>query len=131
MKTLTRAFVLLTALASATFAGAAEIKVFCTNGASAAPFETLVAKLGITAQVKPKYNLRETAAQVGDAVASGIVEIGVVALAGPFPKDIQSYVVLSGAVGASAKVKDAANKLLAIIVWPANLPVIKAKGMER
>ena len=37
----------------------------------------LVAKLGITAQLKPKYNLRPTAAEVGDAVASGIVELGI------------------------------------------------------
>ncbi len=115
---------------------------YATQGASAAPFEALVARLGITAQVTPKYNLRETAAQVGSAVATGIVEIGVapvseilpvkgVELAGPFPKDVQSYVQISGAVGAAAKEKDAANKLLAFIVWPANAPVIKAKGMER
>src|SRR5205814_8159890 len=53
----------------------AESITYATQGASAAPFEVLVAKLGITAQLKPKYNLRPTAAEVGDAVSQGVVEI--------------------------------------------------------
>jgi molybdate transport system substrate-binding protein len=121
---------------------AAKSITYATQGASAAPFEALVAKLGIESQVKPKYNLRQTAAQVGEAVASGAVEIGVapvseilpvkgVDLVGPFPKDVQSYVELTAAVGTGAREKDAANKLIAFILSPANLPVIKAKGMEK
>jgi molybdate transport system substrate-binding protein len=115
---------------------------YATQGASAAPFEVLVAKLGITSALKPKYNLRPTAAEVGDAVSSGIVELGIapvseilpvrgVDLVGPFPKDVQSYVEMSGAVSASAKEKDAASKLLAFLVAPGNLPVYRLKGMER
>jgi hypothetical protein len=38
---------------------------------------------------------------------------------------------MTGAVSASAKEKDAAKKLLAFIIAPANLPIIKMKGMER
>jgi len=121
---------------------AAKSVTYATQGASAAPFEALVAKLGITDQMKPKYKLRETAAQVGEAVASGAVELGVapvseilpvkgVELAGPFPKEVQSYVQLAGAVGANAKEKDAANKLLTFVVFPSNDAVYKAKGMER
>ena len=121
---------------------AAKSVTYATQGASAAPFEALVAKLGITEQMKPKYKLRETASQVGDAVAIGIVELGVapvseilpvkgVDLVGPFPKDVQSYVQIGGAVGAGAKEQDAANKLLTFIVFPSNDAVYKAKGMER
>jgi molybdate transport system substrate-binding protein len=121
---------------------AATSITFATQGASAAPFEALVAKLGIDAQLKPKYNLRQTAAQVGEAVAGGTVEIGVapvseilpvkgVALVGPFPKDVQSYVEITAAAGTGAKEKGAANKLIAFIVSPANAALIKAKGMER
>jgi molybdate transport system substrate-binding protein len=121
---------------------AAKSITYATQGASAAPFEALVAKLGIEGQVKPKYNLRNTAAQVGEAVANGTVEIGVapvseilpvkgVDLVGPFPKDVQSYVEITGAVGTGAKEKDAGSKLIAFLVLPANAPVIKAKGMER
>jgi molybdate transport system substrate-binding protein len=115
---------------------------YATQGASAAPFEVLVAKLGITSALKPKYNLRPTAAEVGDAVSSGIVELGIapvseilpvrgVELVGPFPKEVQSYVELTGAVSASAKEKDAATKLLAFLIAPGNMPVYKSMGMER
>ena len=99
---------------------------YATQGASAAPFEVLVARLGITAQLKPKYNLRPTAAEVGDAVSSGIVEVGIapvsetlpvraVDLVGPFPQEIQSYVEMTGAVSTGAK----------------HIPVFKMKGMNR
>ena len=50
---------------------------------------------------------------------------------GPFPKEVQSYVEITAAVGASAAQKDAAKKLLAFLVAPGNLPVYKMKGMER
>jgi molybdate transport system substrate-binding protein len=121
---------------------AAKSITYATQGASAAPFEALVAKLGIESQVKPKYNLRNTAAQVGDAVASGAVEIGVapvseilpvkgVDLIGPFPNELQSYVEITAAAGTGAKEKDAANKLIAFVVSPTNAALIKAKGMER
>ena len=120
----------------------ADSITFAQQGASAQPFEVLVAKLGITAQLRPKYNLRNTAAEVGEAVSSGVVELGIapvseilpvrgVDLVGPFPKDVQSYVEMAGAVSTSAKMKDEAKKLLAFLVAPANLPVFKTKGMER
>ena len=121
---------------------AAKSITYATQGASAAPFEALMAKLGIESQVKPKYNLRNTAAQVGDAVANGTVEIGVapvseilpvkgVELVGPFPKDVQSYVELTAAVGAGAKEKEGGKALIAFIVSPSNFSVMRAKGMER
>jgi molybdate transport system substrate-binding protein len=120
----------------------AESITYATQGASAAPFEVLVAKLGITSALKPKYSLRPTASEVGEAVSQGVVEIGIapvseilpvrgVDLVGPFPKDIQSYVELTGALSASAKQKDEAEKLLAFLIAPANMPVYKMKGMER
>jgi molybdate transport system substrate-binding protein len=121
---------------------AAKSITYATQGASAAPFEALVGRLGIESQVKPKYNLRNTASQVGEAVASGTVEIGVapvseilpvkgVELIGPFPNDLQSYVEITAAAGTGAKDKDAANKLITFIVSPTNAALIKAKGMER
>ena len=71
--------------------------------------------------MKPKYNLRPTASQVGEVVANGTVEIGVapvseilpvkgVELVGPFPTDVQSYVVMTAAVSTKAKEKDAAPR---------------------
>jgi len=115
---------------------------YATAGASAAPFEALVDKLGVAAQVKPKYNLRPTASQVGEVVADGTVEIGVapvseilpvkgVDLVGPFPSELQSYVVMTAGISSKAKEKAAAKALVDFLMSPANSGVIKAKGMER
>ncbi len=115
---------------------------YAQQGASAAPFEALVEKLGIAAQLKPKFVPRDTAVQVGEVVANGTVELGIapvseilpvkgVELVGAFPADVQSYVVMVAGVGASAKEKSAAGSFVAFLMAPANLPVIKAKGMER
>jgi molybdate transport system substrate-binding protein len=120
----------------------ADSITYATQGASAAPFEVLVAKLGITSALKPKYRLRPTASEVGQAVSTGEVEIGIapvseilpvrgVDLVGPFPKEIQSYVELTGALSTSAKQKDEAGKLLAFLIAPANMPIFKMKGMDR
>jgi len=109
----------------------AESITYAQQGASAAPL-----------QLRPKYRLGNTAADVGDAVSSGRVELGIapvseilpvrgVDLAGPFPREIQSYVEMTGALSVSARETDAARKLLAFIVAPGNLPMIKMKGMER
>ena len=121
---------------------AAKSITYATAGASAAPFEALVDKLGIAAQVKPKYNLRPTASLVGEVVANGTVEIGVapvseilpvkgVELVGPFPADVQSYVVMTAGVSTKAKEKAGARALVDFLMSPANLAVVKAKGMER
>src|SRR3954471_7339004 len=115
---------------------------YATAGASAAPFEALVDKLGVAPQVKPKYNLRPTASQVGEVVANGTVEMGVapvseilpvkgVDLVGPFPSELQSYVVMTAGISGKAKEKAAAKALVDFLMSPANNSVIKAKGMER
>jgi molybdate transport system substrate-binding protein len=120
----------------------AKSLTYATAGASAAPFEALVDKLGITAQVKPKYNLRETASQVGEVVANGTVDIGVapvseilpvkgVELVGAFPADVQSYVVMTAGVNVKAKEKAAAKAFVDFLTAPANAGVMKAKGMEQ
>jgi molybdate transport system substrate-binding protein len=121
---------------------AAKSITYATQGASAAPFEALVTKLGVADQLKPKYKLRDTASQIGEAVASGAVEMGVapvseilpvkgVELAGPFPPEVQSYVVMTAGLSTSAKEKGAGKSLIDFLMAPANAGVIKAKGMER
>ena len=51
-------------------------------------------------------------------------------MVGPFPAELQSYIVLTGGVGSNAKDKAAAQALLRYLVTPAAISVIKAKGME-
>lgn len=52
-------------------------------------------------------------------------------LLGPFPADVQSYIVMVAGVSASARQGNGARELVAFLMAPASLPVIKAKGMER
>jgi molybdate transport system substrate-binding protein len=112
------------------------------EGATNAPFLALIDRLGVAGDLKPKIVMRNTGAEVGAAVAGGQVELGVLPvseilptkgaeLAGAFPADIQSYVVMVAGVGANAKERAAARELIQFLTAPANLPVIKAKGMER
>jgi molybdate transport system substrate-binding protein len=115
---------------------------FGTQGASAAPFSALVERLGITAALKPKYLLMTTGATVGEAVADGRAELGVIPvseilllrgvdLGGPFPAEVQSYVSTVAAVSMAARDGSLARALIRFLMSPSNLQVYKAKGMER
>jgi molybdate transport system substrate-binding protein len=108
-------------------------------GASRAGNEALLAKLGIADQVAPKLKLLNESAPV--AVGKGEVEIGLgpisealivpgVQLAGPYPGDLQTYLVFTAGVSSASKNADAAKSLIKFWTAPAAAPVFKAKGME-
>ena len=52
-------------------------------------------------------------------------------LGGMFPKDVQTFITMAGAVNPKAKQGAAARDLLKCLMSPAGLATIKAKGMER
>jgi molybdate transport system substrate-binding protein len=108
-------------------------------GASRAGSEAMLRKLGLADALAPKIKLLDVAAPV--AVAKGEVEIGLgpiseilpiegVQLAGPFPADVQSYLVFSAVVSSASKNADAAKALIKFLTSPVAPPVLKAKGME-
>lgn len=112
---------------------------FNGQGASRAGFEALFNKLGIADALKSKIKLLKTGAPEG--VTSGEVEIGLgpvseflpvqgVALAGPLPADIQSYLVFTAGVAAASKSADAAKAYIEFLTSPAATPVLRSKGME-
>jgi molybdate transport system substrate-binding protein len=111
-------------------------------GASGVYFAELVQKLGVADTLKSKSRLTATGEEVGESVARGEVELGVLPLSeilpvkgaellGMFPADVQSYIVMTAGVSAGAKQGQAARELIKFVTAPAALPVIKAKGMER
>jgi molybdate transport system substrate-binding protein len=111
-------------------------------GASGVYFAELVQKLGVADAVKSKSRQTATGEEVGESVARGDVELGVLPLSeilpvkgaellGMFPADIQSYIVMTAGVNANSKQGQAARDLIKFVTAPAALPVIKAKGMER
>ena len=61
---------------------------------------------------------------------SEVVPIAGAQLAGPVPDELQSYLVLSGAVSAASSNAEAARALLKFLTAPAAVPVLKSKGME-
>jgi molybdate transport system substrate-binding protein len=109
------------------------------QGASRAGSEAMFVKLGIADALKPKIKLLNTPAP--EAVAKGEVEIGLgpvseilpvagAELAGPFPPDVQSYLVFAAVLSTADKNADAAKALLKFLAAPAAAAAIKAKGLE-
>jgi molybdate transport system substrate-binding protein len=105
-------------------------------------FAALIQRLGIADALKAKSMLTTTGEQVGEDVAGGKAELGVLPvseilpirgaeLLGAFPADAQSYIVMVAGVGARAKAGRIARDLVEFLTAPGALPVIKVKGMER
>jgi molybdate transport system substrate-binding protein len=114
---------------------------YAKEGASGVAFAALIQKLGIAEQLKAKSKLTVTGEEVGEAVVKGDSELGVLPVSeilpvkgaevlGTFPAEVQTYIVMVGGTSASSK-HPAGKELLKFLTAPANLPVIKAKGMER
>jgi molybdate transport system substrate-binding protein len=109
-------------------------------GTSGPYLQGLFERLGIAAEMQAKA-LRTETDTVGELVAEGQAEIGVTAIAtliatpglaivGPLPAEIQSYVDFAAAVSSAAVVPDAARDLIRFVTGPAAIPVIRSKGME-
>lgn len=97
-------------------------------------------RLGITEVMGPKSTLTG-AGSPAELVARGEVEIAAhiipellavkgVELLGPFPSELQTYIVLPAGVSASATEPQAARELLRFLTGPVAVPLIKSKGYE-
>ena len=118
---------------------AAKSIAYAKEGAAGVYLIALAKRLGIVDQLKLKA--MDSGEAVGEAVASGTAEFGILpvseilpvkgaALLGEFPKDVQEYAISVGGVSASAKQASAAKELITFLTAPAAVPVIKKKGME-
>ena len=97
-------------------------------------------RLGIADAMAPKATLTG-AGSPAELVARGEVEMAAhiipellavkgVELLGPFPAELQTYIVLPGGVSAGAAEPQAARELLRFLTGPVAVPLIKAKGYE-
>ena len=118
---------------------AAKSIAFAKEGASGLYFMALAKRLGIVEQLKLKP--MDTGDEVGEAVAGGAAELGMlpvseilpvkgVELLGEFPKEVQEYAISVGGVSVASKQGTAAKELLKFATAPAAVPVIRKKGME-
>ena len=112
---------------------------YATEGGSGIYFAALLERLGIAETMRPKTKFG--AGNVAELVAAGDADMAVqliteliavrgVQLVGLLPAEVQSYIVLSAAVGSRAREPAIANGLLRFLTAPATASVYKAKGLE-
>ena len=115
---------------------------YVKEGASGVAFAALVQRLGLTDALKAKSRLTATRDEVGDAIRAGEAEFGVlpiseilplrgIELAGAFPPEVQTYIVMVAGTSAKTAQGSAVRELIEFLTAPAALPIIKAKGMEQ
>ena len=111
------------------------------GGASGIYVASLLERLGIAAEMKPKTKLSSSAEVLYASVATGEVEIGfnqisenlvqpTVELAGPLPSAIQNYTQFVPGIVTGSSQTDAARALVTFLSSPAAKTVLKAKGFE-
>lgn len=110
------------------------------GGASGIYVASLLERLGIAAEMKPKTKL-STLGTLYSSVASGDVEIGFnqvseilaqpsIELVAPLPPEIQNYTRFAPGIVAGSSQADAARALVTFLSSPAAHAVLKAKGFE-
>lgn len=110
------------------------------EGASGKYFVSVVERLGIMSEMKPRlrpmpaeYNVEGVATGEFDmvvVVASRIAGVPGVQLAGGIPKELQTWIGFAAGVSSNAKSPDAARALVRHLVSPAAEPVLRTAGVE-
>lgn len=119
---------------------AARSVVYSAQGLSGKAYLALVDRLGIAAEMKDKAKADD--GNILEPVASGAVELVVtsmstialnkgVALAGPFPPELQQYVVFNAGVSSQAAQTSAAAQFLDFLKSAEAAPLFGAAGLER
>ena len=111
------------------------------EGQSGIGFRAALDKLGIAEEMRPRLRTYEEGGYVAalqsgevDMVASGmgpILEMREVAVLGPLPAAVQSYVRFSVGVSTATKEPGTARQLMRFLLSPRAAAVFHAKGMER
>jgi molybdate transport system substrate-binding protein len=113
---------------------------YLKEGQSGVYVAGMLERLGLADAIRSKLTLPETDI-VSELVSRGEVELGIVvitqilttrgvALAGPLPPEIQSYVTFTGGISANSKSVDAAKQLMAFLKSPTAIRVMRSQGME-
>jgi molybdate transport system substrate-binding protein len=113
---------------------------FPGEGASGKYFVSLVDRLGIASEMKPKmrpmpaeYNVEVVASGEVDlvvVVASRISGVPGVELVGTIPQALQTWIGFTAGVGSGAREPEAAREMIRFFTAPAAAPVLGAMGVE-
>jgi len=118
---------------------AAKSVCYSEKGVSGIYAASVMEKLGIAQQMKPKTTL--ATGSVADLVAKGACELGIqqvseivpvaaLELVGPLPSALQSFTTFTMGIGTGAKDPAAATALVKFLTSPPAITVIKANGMD-
>lgn len=110
-----------------------------SGGSSGIYLAKLFEKMGIAEQLKSKTILVK-GGLVAEKLANGEAEIGLqqsselmgvpgAVFVGPIPLDLQNYTIYSGALSVGSRNRAAADALMLALNDPANLPILKKKGL--
>ena len=119
---------------------AAKSVTYVPAGASGVAFVATARQLGIAEALAPKTRAAASGEEVNTNVTSAAAEVAILpvseilpvkgaALGGVFPAEVQTYIVMGGAL--SPKASQGARDFLARLTASASDAVIAAKGMER
>jgi molybdate transport system substrate-binding protein len=114
---------------------------YAREGAGGLFFTELAKRLEIADALQSKTRLTTTGEEVGESVARGDAAVGVLPLSeilslrgvevlGPFPPDVQGYMVMVAGVSSRAAERTAARALITFLTAPAAMPVMRKRGME-
>lgn len=112
-----------------------------SSGSSGTYMVTLVERMGIADQVKPKMKQVPSGTRIGTMIESGEVDIGFQQISelihekgvdylGPLPADIQKITIYSAGLHSRAKEPEAAKAFIKTLGGPESVPLIKQHGME-
>jgi molybdate transport system substrate-binding protein len=108
-------------------------------GASGQHFETLLQRLGLTAELTPKIKVYD--GRAAQACADGEVDIAIqqiselmpvtgLDIVGPLPPDLQKVTMFSAGIGAATRQRAAAEKFIAFVKDRERDEALRAHGLE-
>ena len=114
---------------------------YAREGAGGLFFADLAKRLEIADALQPKSKITTTGEEVGESVARGDAALGVLPLSeilslrgvevlGPFPADVQGYMIMVAGVSSKSPQRTAARALITVLTAPAAMPVMQKRGME-
>jgi molybdate transport system substrate-binding protein len=112
-----------------------------TSGPSGVYMGSLIERMGIAAEIKPKFRSVPSGGTIGTIIANGECEIGFqqvselvhikgVDMIGPLPADVQYVTIFSSGIQAGATNPDGARALVRFLTAPAAHATIKAAGLQ-
>jgi molybdate transport system substrate-binding protein len=123
-----------------TLLGARSV-TYVTTGASGVAFVATIEKMGIAEAIKAKAKPVANGEQVNGNILNGASDLAVLPvseilsvkgaeLGGVFPSAVQTWVVMTAGVNASAK-SAVAREFISYLMLAPNSAVVRDKGMER